>query len=197
MIAQLIIGPQSHDGRGGGTGDKGWKTEGWIRWLEGLRGNYERRMQSMCKILDTGSQLVKTSRFADEAEWGFVITNTMYTFQWPMGGMFVWVKMNYETHPLYDRIEHDKLAHALWVHLTTPKYLVLVAPGTIFAPTEEIRKESSWRFFRICFAAVDEGDIQRTSTGFVEGVKSFWGKKKLDEIEELAKEGGINEPVWM
>lgn len=197
MIAQLIIGPKVHDGRSGGKQDKGWETEGWVRWLEGLRGNYERRMQSMCKILDAGSQLVKTSRPCDEAEWEFINTTSMYTFQWPMGGMFVWVKMNLEMHPLFDRIEHDKLAHALWVHLTTPEYLVLVAPGTIFAPTEKIRKESSWKFFRICFAAVDEGDIERTSTGFVEGVKSFWGKKELDEIAELAKEKAMDEFVWM
>ncbi|KAI4141589.1 MAG: hypothetical protein LQ341_003480 [Variospora aurantia] len=56
----MIMGPVNRNGRGGGRDDLGWKTDGWVWWFEGLRGNYERRMQTMCTIFDDGKQLVKT-----------------------------------------------------------------------------------------------------------------------------------------
>lgn len=93
--------------------------------------------------------------------------------------------MNFETHPLWKKTTHEKLAHALWVHLTTDKYLVLVAPGSIFSPTDKIRAEKSYAYFRICFAAVDEPDVEKTSKRFVAGVQDFWRKKDLDDIEEM------------
>ena len=41
----------------------------------------------------------------------------------------------------------------------------------------------------MCFAAVDEPDVEKTSKRFVAGVHDFWKKKSLDEIEELEKAG--------
>ncbi|KAL8818999.1 MAG: hypothetical protein Q9223_002477 [Gallowayella weberi] len=185
MIAEIILGPHYSSGQGGGKGDKGWKTDGWVRWLEGLRGNYERRMQTMCNIFEEGKQLVKTgSRQSISHEWSVVDTITIFDFVWPLGGMFLWVKLNLESHPLWKKTSHEKLSRALWIHLTTPKYLVLVAPGSLFAPTEKIREEKSFSYFRICFAAVDEADVAPMSHRFVEGCRSFWGKRKLNDIDE-------------
>ncbi|KAL9018904.1 MAG: hypothetical protein Q9185_003816 [Variospora sp. 1 TL-2023] len=62
MIAEMIMGPVNQNGRGVGRDDLDWKTDGLVRWLEGLRGNYERRMQIMYTISDDGKQLVKTGR---------------------------------------------------------------------------------------------------------------------------------------
>ena len=44
----------------------------------------------------------------------------------------------------------------------------------------------------MCFAAVDEPDVEKTTRRFVRGVQDFWKKKSLDDIEELeaAGEGG-------
>ncbi|KAL9006612.1 MAG: hypothetical protein Q9188_000649 [Gyalolechia gomerana] len=185
MVAELIMGPHNPNGRGGGKEDLGWKTDGWVRWLEGLRGNYERRMQIMCKIFDEGKQLVKSGRRQSmSGEWSVVDAVPMYDFVWPLGGMFLWVKLNFETHPLWKKTSHDKLSRGLWIHLTTPKYLVLVAPGSLFAATEEIRQEKSFSYFRICFAAVDEVDVPGMSHRFVEGCRSFWAKKRLEDIDE-------------
>ncbi|KAI4128938.1 MAG: hypothetical protein LQ338_002490 [Usnochroma carphineum] len=143
MIAEMIMGPHSGNGRGGGKDDLGWKTDGWVRWLEGLRGNYERRMQIMCKIFEEGKQLVKTGRRQSMSqEWSVVDTVPMFDFVWPLGGMFVWVKVNFETHPLWKKTSPEKLSRRLWIHLTTPEHLILVAPGSLFAPTEEIRQEN-------------------------------------------------------
>ena len=59
----------------------------------------------------------------------------------------------------------------------------------MFAPTDEIRDKRSWAYFRICFAAVDEPEVEKMSRRFVNGVKDFWGKKSLDEIEEMSTRG--------
>ena len=192
MIAELIMGPQNptDGGRGGKKDGNGWQVTGWVRWLEGLRGDYERRMNTMCSILESGKQLIKSGRRPSMSEdWSVVDTVPMYDFIWPMGGMFVWVKLNFETHPLWKKTSHEKLSHALWVFLTTDKYLVLVAPGQIFAPTEEIRDDKSWAYFRLCFAAVDLPDVEKTSHRFVAGCKTFWRKKSLDDIEESVQVG--------
>ena len=181
------MGPQtpSDGGRGGAKDGSGWQVDGWVRWLEGLRGNYERRMQTMCRILEEGKTLVKSGRRASMTdEWSVIDSVPMYSFTWPLGGMFIWLKLNLETHPLSKKLAAEKLAHALWVHLTTEKYLVLVAPGTIFAPTDAIRKEKAWRYFRICFAAVENEEIESTSRRFVAGVRDFWGKKKVEDVED-------------
>ncbi|KAI4253548.1 MAG: hypothetical protein L6R42_007539 [Xanthoria sp. 1 TBL-2021] len=189
MIAEVIMGPQDPDGRGGGKADAGWKTDGWVRWLEGLRGNYKRRMQTMCGIFEAGKQLVKTGRRQSmNEEWSVIDTVPMFDFVWPLGGMFVWVKLNLESHPLWKKTSHEKLSRALWIHMTTPRYLVLVAPGSLFAPTQKIREEKSYSYFRICFAAVDEADVAPVSHRFVEGCKSFWAKKKLDDIDDDMEE---------
>lgn len=75
------------------------------------------------------------------------------------------------------------------MHLTSKKYLVLVAPGSIFAPTDEIREEQSWAYLRVCFAAVDEPEVEDLSRRFVNGVKDFWEKTSLDDIEETGTRG--------
>ncbi|MCJ1475738.1 hypothetical protein MMC13_004402 [Lambiella insularis] len=192
MIAELIMGPQaSHDdGRGGARDGKGWKMDGWVRWLEGLRGNYERRMQTMCSVLEDGKYLVKSGRRQSISnEWSVVEKALMYDFIWPLGGMFLWLHLNLSTHPLFKKTTKEKLSHGLWVHLTTNPYLVLVAPGLIFCPTKEQAEDKGWEYFRLCFAAVDEEDVERASKAFVEGVKTFWAKKSLDDIEMSVQQG--------
>ena len=92
MIAELIMGP--HDprhGRGGGKSDGGWQMDGWVRWLEGLRGVYERRMQTMCSIFEEGKDLVKSGRHKSiDNEWNVIDKVSLFDFVWPLGGMFVW-----------------------------------------------------------------------------------------------------------
>ncbi|KAI9744354.1 MAG: hypothetical protein M1835_002777 [Candelina submexicana] len=189
MVAELIMGPQSpSDGaRGGGKDGKGWSVAGWVRWLEGLRGEYERRMGTMCSILEEGRYLVDdnsqrprpnsspSNQPTGKEDWTLLSRGPkMYDFTWPMGGMFVWISLNLSTHPLAPKVAASKLARALWVHLTTKPYLVLVTPGTVFAPTPEIAQDRAWRFFRVCFAAVGVEEVERSSRAFVQGVNDFW-----------------------
>ncbi|KAI0471073.1 pyridoxal phosphate-dependent transferase [Xylariaceae sp. FL0804] len=81
----------------------GWKLDGWVRWLAGLRGEYERRMNRMCAILEEHAWQLKQStpvRPAD-ADWGVITRTRLYDFDWPRGGMFLWLRVHFETHPLW------------------------------------------------------------------------------------------------
>ena len=70
MVAEMLLGPdhtgvetaKSKGGKGGLPDGAGWKADGWVRWLEGLRGNYERRMNKMAGILHDARYMVKTGR---------------------------------------------------------------------------------------------------------------------------------------
>lgn len=101
MIAELLLGAdhrglkdaKSKDGKGGLPDGKGWKADGWVRWLEGLRGNYERRMNNMARILNDRKYMVKTGRrnsfcaaleSEDAEEWSVIKKTQIYSFDWPV-----------------------------------------------------------------------------------------------------------------
>ncbi|ETN43992.1 uncharacterized protein HMPREF1541_10857 [Cyphellophora europaea CBS 101466] len=194
MIAELLQGPSDvsgDPGRGGSKDGSGWKVDGWVRWLEGLRGNYERRMQVMSTILEDGRFLLQ---HATNSEGFEVVSKTqLFDFAYPMGGMFLWLRCHYETHPLCS--SHTRagsfsgleLSQALWLFLTKEKYRVLVAPGAMFAPTAEIRDATAWQYQRLCFAAVDEDVVKTSSESFVQGIRHFWGLN-AEDVKELLRE---------
>ena len=197
MIAELLMGPSSANdpGRGGAADGSGWKVDGWVRWLEGLRGNYERRMQNMCDVLDRGRSVVKTGRrrslgfVADsDDEWAVVEKAHVYSFVRPLGGMFVWVRFDFSTHPLADDVPHARLSQALWVFWTQKPYLCLVAPGSMFAPTQEIREKDAYNCVRLCFAACPAEDVKPISKRFVDGAQAFWRIRKKSTIDKLLEE---------
>jgi DNA-binding transcriptional MocR family regulator len=209
MIAELIMGPAKGDksGSGGAKNGQGWSAEGWVRWLEGLRGEYQRRMEIMSDILTAGKTLVKSGRRNSLAEmtgnlhlsldpstatttdeWSVIETAKMYDFVRPLGGMFIWVRFDFTSHPLASKVALPRLARALWVLWTTPQYRVLVSPGAIFAPTEEIRERDAWECFRLCFAACPAEDIGDISKRFVKAVHAFWRIKSVEGIDDLLKD---------
>ena len=67
-------------------------------------------------------------------------------------------------------------------------YKVLVVPGLVFAPTEEIREKEAWKAFRLCFAAIARDQLEPVSKRFVEGVKKFWSLTKVADIDEILKD---------
>lgn len=192
-------GPRGGDGNDdNATAFTGWQMDGWVRWLEGLRGEYERRMARMCRILDEGSFLVKqgTPRAAADADVCVLTKTPLYTFDWPRGGMFVWLRVLFENHPLYGAASSDggiidgsALAAALMVHLTRRPHLVLVSPGTMFSATDAIRRADGWRYLRLCFAAEAEDAVGACSARFARGVRKFWAITTAEELEELLRGG--------
>jgi DNA-binding transcriptional MocR family regulator len=192
MVAEMIVGPASSKdgGRGGGKDGKGWSMDGWVRWLEGLRGAYERRMNTMCKILDEGNNAVTVSTVPrcrcrhHHNSWEVVRKAPMFTFEWPHGGMFIWIKVDFFSHPLHGKVPYPKLAMALWVFLTTKPYLALVAPGSIFSTTDEIQEKKGWQYFRLCYAAVNDDQVESTARRFVQGVQDFWAKTEVEDPDD-------------
>lgn len=185
MVAQLIVGDQ-RNAKDVSKGDAaGWKVDGWVRWLEGLRGGYERRMQSMCSILEEGKYCVTADTDPDGmmVDWEVVDRVQMFNFHFPRGGMFVWVRLCLETHPLWSKASPADLGTALWKHLMKKPYLCLAGPGQLFAATEDVKRES-WSYLRITFAPMEEAEVVRASRSFVEGCRSFWQVKDIDEIDD-------------
>lgn len=212
MIAELLLGPDhsgiaetmKKNGKGGLPSGSGWKVDGWVRWLEGLRGNYERRMNHMSRILDDGKYAVKTGRRGsftdllaedsdgDADEWSVIEKQQIYSFDWPVGGMFIWLQVHFSEHPLYKHYagknQLPRLSKALWVWWTKKPALVLVSPGTIFSPTPEIAAKEGWKYFRLCFAAIDEEELGKVTKRLADGVQSFWAVRDAKIIEDLLDE---------
>ena len=220
MVAELLLGPdhsgleegpttitKRKDGRDGLPNGQGWKFDGWVRWLEGLRGNYERRMKHMSQVLEDGKYFVKSGRRKSLADhvatdlddndndgWSVVEKTQMLAFEWPVGGMFIWLRILFENHPLYSTYKKSspdglaRLSHALWYLWTTKPYRVLVSPGNIFSATEEINARDGWKNFRLCFAAINEDELGPTTQRLVDGVEAFWKIKDKRVIEDLLKE---------
>ncbi|OTB05859.1 hypothetical protein M426DRAFT_56168 [Hypoxylon sp. CI-4A] len=201
VIAETIMGPQPEASAAFAACSakdrpafNGWKMDGWVRWLAGLRGQYERRMNRMCQILEENSYQLKqsTSMRESDADWGIITKTQLYDFQWPRGGMFLWLHMRFETHPLWKApgsqgniINGTALSTALMIFLTRKPYLVLVSPGLIFSTTPQIRAEKGWAYYRLCFAAESEENIDACSLRFAEGVQKFWRLKNVKDLESI------------
>lgn len=199
MIAELVMGPQSSSdpGKGGAADGSGWKVDGWVRWLEGLRGNYERRMQAMCDTLDAGKEAVKAGRrkslteFVDsDDDWAVVEKKQIYSFVRPLGGMFVWVRFDFASHPLAKEVPGARLSRALWVFWTMKPYACLVAPGQMFAASQDIRDNDSYNCFRLCFAACPADEVEEITKRFTAGAQDFWRIKSKSKIDKLLEEDG-------
>lgn len=240
MVAELLIGPDHKEvyeamkkrNRQGEVYNEGWKMDGWVRWLDGLRGNYERRMRVMAEVLEAGRSTMVSSKVSvpEERKIKVVIRGTprsrldpgastcshlrkasdndntatesdldsdfenlthtqIFDFDMPMAGMFLWAHFDFTSHPLTNKFTLPELAQAFWVFQTREPYLILTAPGTIFAPTEEIRLADAWQYFRLCFAAVEEKDVRDLSERFVKASHDFWDITDAKEIQGMLDEG--------
>lgn len=195
LIVELLAGPSSREdtGKGGSKDGSGWKVDGWVRWLEGLRGNYERRMQLMSSILEEGKYLIHDSRrrssvSEEDDDYQMLHKTQLYDFNYPLAGMFLWMRAHYETHPLFRKVDHQRLAKALWTFMTTDDYLVLLSPGSIFCPTPEIIEEKGWQYFRLCFAAVDDDILEKHTKAVVRAFADFWAIEDVKTIDKLLED---------
>ncbi|KAK3359706.1 pyridoxal phosphate-dependent transferase [Lasiosphaeria hispida] len=201
LVAELVMGPQPEAKaafsllRTARQKSKfaGWQMDGWVRWLEGLRGMYERRMSRMCTILDGGAYLLNhTVAPSPPLDWNLVTKTRLLSYHWPRGGMFVWMRVHLEHHPLYlaqgtsgAAIDGPTLSTALMMFLTTKPFLVLVGNGSIFSATEAIREEVGWAYYRMCFAAESEENVDACTQRFIEGLHAFWRVTSAAEIDKL------------
>lgn len=204
MVAEVLLG-QGASQKSSSNGDAGWQMDGWVRWLEGLRGEYERRMRDMCVTLEEGKYVVvdgsptparrRASRNSDDLSgWAVVNKVPMYDFVWPMAGMFVWLKVRVDTHPLLSRYGAEKVCKALWLFLMKKPFLALVTPGQVFAPTEEVF-DAAYQYFRLCFAPMPVNQVADATQGVVAGFRAFWQLKNFDDIKELEESVELPPPL--
>ncbi|CAI4210338.1 unnamed protein product [Parascedosporium putredinis] len=182
MIAQLLLGHQTETvARFLSLGSKerqtfaGWSTDGWVRWLAGLRGSYERRMNRMCAIIDEYSYepRVASKRPGLDSDWAYVRLHRHRCFGQQGKSR---------------TIDGPLISAALMIYLTHAPYKVLVAPGSMFAANDDIRQTLAWSWFRICFAAEAEEKIDDCAHRFGTGVREFFKIKNPEDIEELYEE---------
>lgn len=196
LVAEMIYG---HDDRTVGSSKRmalGWYMDGWVQWLEGLRAGYEKRMQAMCTILEENKYLYPESAVDQVDGWEMVDRVQMYDFVWPMGGMFTWIEIRFDTHPLHSQHTLERLSKALWIHLTTKPYLCLVAPGTMFAATPT-SAEKGYRYIRVAFAPMEADEVAPFTQRLVEGFRSFWQRTDIGDLigenaDTWSLEPGVN-----
>ena len=175
----------------------GWKADGWVRWLAGLRGEYEDRMNRMCTILDEGAYQLKQStpvREAD-ADWGVITKTQLLSFDWPRGGMFIWLRVHFENHPLWQAtgqsiplLDGPALSKGFFIFCIRKPYTALAALGVMFAANEDIARERAWSYYRLCFAAESQENIDVGTRRLTTAVQKFWRIKDVAEMEELINE---------
>lgn len=190
LIAEMMMGKQksTKGNRVKKEDGQGWHMDGWVRWLEGLRGGYEKRMTDMCNILEENKYLLSQQSEDSETndhvnDWEVVDRVQMFDFVWPKAGMFAWVEILLDNHPLISQYSAERLSKALWIHLTKKPYLCLVGPGSMFATTEKSAAQAH-RYIRIAFAPMDAEDVIPFTRRLVEGFRAFWQRKNLDGLED-------------
>lgn len=204
MVAEVIMGPQASTKTAFHRMSpreqlkfSGWSMDGWVRWLAGLRGAYEYRMQRMCTILDEGSFQLKQSTPArgSDTDWGVITKTRLISFDWPRGGMFIWVRIHFENHPLWQvkgntvpLLDGPAFSAALFGYCAQSPNLVLLAPGTMFAPTPQVAKARAWAYNRLCFAAEGDEIIEPVSRRLTNAIQKFWRIKAVEEMEKLVND---------
>ncbi|KAJ5913088.1 hypothetical protein N7504_001971 [Penicillium tannophilum] len=185
IVAEMLMGKQDGETKARFyklQDSPGWQMDGWVHWLEGLREGYEKRMQSMCTILEDNKFFVSGS--ADHVQdWEVVDRAQMFEFIWPKAGMFTWIEVYFETHPLVSQYSPQKLSSAFWIHLTQKPALCLIGPGSMFAASPE-SIELAYKYFRLSFAPMDADDVANFTQRLVDGIRSFWQRKNLDGLED-------------
>ncbi|KZZ90984.1 Pyridoxal phosphate-dependent transferase, major domain protein [Ascosphaera apis ARSEF 7405] len=201
MVAKMIIQedrPNLFQVLTGKHAESSWGMSGWIRWLEELRDSYERRIQTMCQILEEGGHMVNEDdvHSTENFGWSSLSAVQIYDFKYPGGGMFAWLHMLFETHPLHGKVDEERLSKAFWLFLTQAPYLAIVAPGSMFNPLQHadeyqypaVIENQNDRYVRLSFAAIDEDKVASSTRGFVDGSHAFWRIKDASQIDHMLKD---------
>ena len=61
-------------------------------------------------------------------------------------------------------------------------------PAVFSPPTKEINEEDGWKYFRLCFAAIDEDQLAPITNRLAEGVPAFFRIKDKKTMEKLLEE---------
>ncbi|GAA6009684.1 aminotransferase-like domain-containing protein [Rhodotorula paludigena] len=186
-----------------------WKLEGYLRWLKGIKAQYRDRRNLMVDALLDLSHASLDARQAgsgfeywtqdahDRDEKGFVARvnggmsekggegagRRILSFVSPQGGMFVWLRVHFATHPRFHSKPTNELLAELWEDFA--EHNVLIAPGTMFSardfPQQPPKEEGAFAvaeegdaFFRIAFSTATAEQIHEAAKIIAQRVEHFF-----------------------
>ena len=183
LVAELVL---KHWGPG---------VDGFVEYCRSLRDRYREKRDTVVAVLKEGEYLAQVD--GDDWDDDAVVINKakVMTFTIPSAGMFIWVKVLFHTHPLYNRpFSKAYLAGKLFEYWVGPAYenLVLVGPGKLFC----VEDEDGDDFVRLSFALLPVQELRVAAMALVTGVRRFWGLRR-EEVEGIGVEEGEGEEEGM
>ncbi|GAA6061023.1 hypothetical protein JCM10212_001079 [Sporobolomyces blumeae] len=199
-----------------------WKFEGYLRWLKGLKAQYRDRRDCLVDLLVSSCDAGLDPRQAGQNSWELVLRDASHatgriktidldekgkdrgtkvlSFVAPQGGMFVWLRIHFASHPSFNVVPTSTLLWSLWEDLA--EHNVLVAPGSMFSgrvfppkiPTNEVEDGGTematmtdWNdavdhktgdgFFRIAFSTATEDQMREATKIIGKRVERFFRKE--------------------
>jgi len=129
--------------------DETWGHEGYFKWLMNLRGEYTKRRDVMVAACEA------------------FLPKEIVSWDLPMAGMFHWLKVNHEKHPLAKKKSVLELEEEIFKSCIAKG--VLVACGSWFRA--EHHTAPSQLFFRTTFAAATPENMREAIRRFGEAIK--------------------------
>lgn len=149
---------------------KEWGYDGWNAWLDSLRAEYQERRDLMVNVLDP---------------YKHVNDELVLDYQKPAAGMFLWIKVQFQKHPLAEHFTLQEMGRAFWTFNATHEQPVLVTPGYFFAPSL-LDVEHMAPYIRLSYAPSEKCNLQKESLAFGKNVHDFWRVTDVDEMRQLA-----------
>ncbi|KAG1874474.1 pyridoxal phosphate-dependent transferase [Suillus subalutaceus] len=175
-----------------------WTYDGYIRWLRGLRTEYQQRRDFFidclaeefhlhavpavagvwegCTVYQASSKVKKSTSMTEKYS---ARDRTMFSFVPPVAGMFVWMKLHLDQHPSFAPGDEDTLETKLWTKLAENG--VLFGPGWIFAANaiaEDSHNNDSGHF-RVSFSNAEFADLKKAVTIFGQIIREFFQEEDL------------------
>ncbi|KAF9009104.1 hypothetical protein BDQ17DRAFT_1349532, partial [Cyathus striatus] len=168
-----------------------WQYSGYIQWLKGLQAQYKARRDFFIDCLSEEFELRQI--FVTAGAWegcdAFVAhekgrnirnekycsdghTMTMFSFVPPTSGMFLWLKLHFDNHPLFKSHGHKSLETKLWVALAEAG--VLFGPGSLFAAMPSSDGAEGPGHFRISFSNAEYHLMKKAISIFARVITQFF-----------------------
>lgn len=144
--------------------DEGWGHAGYLDWLVNLRLEYTRRRNVMLA--------------ACEAH----LPSAIATWEPPMAGMFHWIQVRWQKHPLSTTMALPDLEHRIFERAVAKG--VLVVKGSFFLAEGGQATPEQGLFFRATYAAADEHSIVEAIRRFGEALTEEFAVPEADKGQE-------------
>lgn len=163
-----------------------WKHDGYVRWLHGLAVEYKSRRDFFidsladefhlqkalsvqgfwagCDVLEAYSKPKSGVRASEKFSVKY------FSFVPPTSGMFIWIKMHFESKPSFKEGDEETLEVQLWENLAEAG--VLMAPGWYFSAQDTV--DAGEGHYRISFSNADFSTMKKAVGIFGDVVRDFF-----------------------